>query len=182
MQRLIKFTIVTLVLFVALLGSGWPAASAAPDPTTGTSGAGSTADPCYPERSGGGTKLSDRELSKCLVCHPESNGGTALTKDQLASCEACTKAGLPTGDISQACLQKNPIVKQLNIFVNFLSGLVGVVVVGVIIVGGIQYSLAGGNPQAVAAARKRIIDGLIALFAFLFIFAFVQWLVPGGVF
>lgn len=76
----------------------------------------------------------------------------------------------------------NPIVKDINIFINFLAGLVGIVVVGAIILGGIQYTMAGDNPQAVSAAKKRITDGLIALVAFAFTYAFLQWLVPGGVF
>lgn len=86
------------------------------------------------------------------------------------------------GKTGQKCLQENPIVKDLNIVVGFLSGLVGVVVVGVIILGGIQYSMAGDKAEAVSAAKKRITNGLIALLAFLFIFAFLQWLIPGGVF
>ena len=86
------------------------------------------------------------------------------------------------GKTGQKCLQDNPIVKDLNIIVGFLSGLVGVVVVGVIILGGIQYSMAGDKAEAVSAAKKRITNGLIALVAFLFIFAFLQWLIPGGVF
>jgi hypothetical protein len=79
-------------------------------------------------------------------------------------------------------LKKNVIVTDLNTIVNFLSAGVGIIVVTVIIIGGIQYSMAGDNPQAVAAARQRILNGLIALMAFLFMFAFLQWLIPGGVF
>ena len=76
----------------------------------------------------------------------------------------------------------NPIIQDINQWVTFLSALVGVVVVGVIILGGIQYALAGDNPSAVTAAKSRIINGLIALGAFLLTYAFLQWLVPGGVF
>ncbi len=79
-------------------------------------------------------------------------------------------------------LKDNPIVKDLNDIVNVLSGLVGVVVVGVIILGGIQFATAGDKAEAVSAAKKRITNGVIALVAFLFIFAFLQWLIPGGVF
>ncbi len=75
----------------------------------------------------------------------------------------------------------NPIVKDINMFINFLAGLVGVVVVGSVIFGGIQYITAGDNPQAVSAARKRIADSLLALLAFGFTYAFLQWLIPGGV-
>ena len=79
-----------------------------------------------------------------------------------------------------ANLQKNPIVRDLQDIVNFLSAGVAIVVIGMIMLGGIQYSIAGDNPQKVTDARKRIINAIIALIAFLLIFAFVQWLIPGG--
>jgi len=79
-------------------------------------------------------------------------------------------------------LKDNPIVKNINNIVDVLAGLVGVVVVGTIILGGIQYAMAGDKAEAVGAAKQRIINGLIALVAFLFIFAFLQWLIPGGIF
>ncbi len=86
------------------------------------------------------------------------------------------------GNTADTCLQKNPIVKDLNTIVNFLSALVGVVVVGVIILGGIQFATAGDKAEAVSAAKTRIVNGVIALVAYLFIFAFLQWLIPGGLF
>lgn len=92
------------------------------------------------------------------------------------------QAGTVTDQRVSQELKKNPIVKDLNTIVSFLSAGVGLIVVIVIVIGGIQYSMAGDNAQAVAAARQRIINGLIALMAFLFMFAFLQWLIPGGVF
>ena len=99
--------------------------------------------------------------------------------------DAPAKICLPLGnDCSKkiGICSDNPIIRNLNTIVNVLSGLVGVVVVGTIILGGIQYAMAGDKAEAVSAAKQRIINGLIALLAFLFIFAFLQWLVPGGVF
>jgi len=84
------------------------------------------------------------------------------------------------GLTSSQCLKNNPITSNLNDAVNFLSAGVGIVVIGVIILGGIQYTLAGDNATATKAARQRIINGLIALFAFLFTYAFLQWIIPGG--
>lgn len=66
--------------------------------------------------------------------------------------------------------------------VDFLSAAVGVVVVIMIIVGGIQYMTAGDSPQKVSDAKTRITNALIALAIFLFMAAFLQWLVPGGIF
>ncbi len=73
------------------------------------------------------------------------------------------------------------IIFYVRVFTDALSVLVGLVVVAMIVLGGIQYSSASGNPQAVAAAKKRITNALIALVAYLFIFAFLQWIIPGGV-
>jgi hypothetical protein len=79
------------------------------------------------------------------------------------------------------CLKTNPIVKDINSLINFLSIGVGIVVVIMIIVGGIRYTTAD-NPQAVSAAKQHIANALIALVAFLLTFAFLQWLIPGGIF
>ena len=74
------------------------------------------------------------------------------------------------------------IINRLLDFINILSGLVGVVVVAVIIVGGIQYTTSGGDPQKVSGAKKRIANALLALAIYLFFYAALQWLVPGGIF
>lgn len=106
----------------------------------------------------------------------------ALSRGVLAATDpSCNKAN-PTDATLSKCLKTNPIVSDLNNIINFLSAGVGIVVTGVIIVGGIQYMMAGDNPAAITAAKKRITNGLIALVTFLFMFAFLQWLVPGGVF
>jgi hypothetical protein len=74
------------------------------------------------------------------------------------------------------------IYRILLIAINLLSAMVGVVVVIMVIVGGIQYSSAGADPQKVAAARGKISNALLALVAYLFMFSFLQWVVPGGIF
>jgi hypothetical protein len=80
------------------------------------------------------------------------------------------------------CVQNNAITKDLQLIVNVLSAGVGIIIIGMIILGGTQYSMAGDNAQAITAAKQRITNALIALAAYLFLFAFLQWLVPGGLF
>ncbi|MDZ7744462.1 MAG: pilin [Candidatus Saccharibacteria bacterium] len=75
-----------------------------------------------------------------------------------------------------------PIMGYLLTFINGLSALVGIVIVIMITIGGIQYSMARDNPQAVAAARQRIFNAVLALVLFFAMFAILQWLVPGGLF
>ncbi len=125
-------------------------------------------------------------------CHPENYGGKPLPAAQLTSCQACTNAGLKP-DINNpndtnnngaivTCVKNNVIVNDINNIVNVLSGIVGIVVVGTIILGGIQYSMAGGKPDATVNANKRIINGIVALAAFLLVWGFLQWIIPGGIF
>jgi hypothetical protein len=74
------------------------------------------------------------------------------------------------------------INSKVNSVTNFLSAGVGIIIVIMIIVGGIQYTTAGGDPQKVASAKGHILNAIIALVAFFFLFAFLQWVVPGGIF
>lgn len=88
-----------------------------------------------------------------------------------------------TGDCTDQDLTKNcGIVGYLLLTINILSGIVGVVVIAMMIAGGIQYSSAGGDPGKVVAAKKRIGNALLALVAYIFLYAFLQWIVPGGIF
>jgi hypothetical protein len=72
------------------------------------------------------------------------------------------------------------IDRYLNPLINLLSGLVGVVVTISIVYGGIQYASSGGDPGKVSQAKKRILSSIIGLISFLFLYAFLQWIVPGG--
>jgi hypothetical protein len=109
---------------------------------------------------------------------------TKITKDKDG--KVIKKETIPgkvaSNDEISNCLKNNKIVADLNKIVNFLSAGVGIVVTGSIIFAGIQYSLAGGDSAKVSAAKKRITDSLIALLAFAFMYAFLQWIIPGGVF
>jgi uncharacterized membrane protein YraQ (UPF0718 family) len=110
--------------------------------------------------------------------------------------DSCTNSGGPSGNTTATnecdkvnsstqltkCVQSNKIIVDLQNIVNFLSAGVGIVIIGMIILGGIQYSAAGDNQQGVASAKQRITNAFIALAIYLFMFAFLQWLIPGGVF
>lgn len=70
--------------------------------------------------------------------------------------------------------------KYINPLIRFVSAIAGVAVVISIVIAGIQYSMAGGDPGKVAAAKQRITQSIIALLAFIFLLSFLQWLTPGG--
>lgn len=75
-----------------------------------------------------------------------------------------------------------PIQDLAFSIIKFLSTGVGLLVVASIIYAGIQYSASQGNPEATVAAKGRIQNAIIGLVIYMFIYAIVQYLVPGGIF
>lgn len=81
-----------------------------------------------------------------------------------------------------SCINDNYIVLIAKWAINILGAIVGVVVLGVIVFAGIEYSSSGGDPNRTAAAKARIVNAVIALVAYLFLYIILQWLIPGGLF
>ncbi len=75
----------------------------------------------------------------------------------------------------------NGILDLLFAIIRLLTVGVGLVVIGSIIVAGIQYTSSRGDPQAVAAAIKRVNATIIALVIYIFSFALLNWIIPGAV-
>lgn len=80
------------------------------------------------------------------------------------------------------CSKNNPIVVWLSFFINMLAAIVGIGAIIMVIVAGLQYSAARDNPQGIQAAKQKLTNVLIGIAAFVFMYAFLQWLIPGGVF
>jgi hypothetical protein len=66
--------------------------------------------------------------------------------------------------------------------IKFLAAVVGLAVVVSIVIGGIQYGQSAGDPSKVTAAKNRIRNAIIALLTFLFLYALLNFLIPGGLF
>jgi hypothetical protein len=93
-----------------------------------------------------------------------------------------TSVGRVFAATAPAAVSQNIIVTTyVKPAVTFLTAGVGLVITAVIIVAGIQYSASSGNPQALSAARNRILNALLALLTFAFIYAFLNFIIPGGV-
>lgn len=123
-----------------------------------------------------GKKCSDEKIAE-KTKQASASAGSANTD---AGLDAERKAVRECqGD---ACVTNNPLVKMVTQLINFTSVLVGIIVVAVIILGGIEYASAGGNPNKVASAKHRITNAILAFVMYIFFFAFLQWLIPGGVF
>ncbi|HEY5267762.1 MAG TPA: hypothetical protein VII94_01355 [Candidatus Saccharimonadales bacterium] len=90
----------------------------------------------------------------------------------LGQVQSCSK----NGDTANC----NLFQTYINPLISFLNIAVGLVVVISIVIGGIQYSAAGDNPNAVKAARQRIINALLGLVAYLLLYTFLNFIIPGG--
>lgn len=129
------------------------------------------------------TTGTPNDISKCPykdgefgVLNPEyiNNGkNPGVTRDNIqgdqAAYESCNTV--------EGC---DFVTKFINPTIKFLTAGVGLIVTAMVIVAGIQYSTAGADPQKVSAARKKIINALIALVTYIFFFAILQWLLPKG--
>ncbi len=115
-------------------------------------------------------------LAPAAYAKPKGGGGTQQqtyqpTPDPAAANKTCA-----------ADSHCKAIYTYLDDAVNLLSALVGVVAVAMIIYGGIEFSSSGGDPQRVASAKSHITNAIIALVAFLFLWAFLNFIIPGGLF
>jgi hypothetical protein len=123
-------------------------------------------------------------LSDCNGNPTPKTTGSAGT----VMCSAADGSQVPCGDVDSAATSGNCrdtskcdlISKYINPFINFLAALVGVVVVISIVIGGIQYGSSAGDSQKVMAAKSRIRNAIIALLAFIFLYAALNFLIPGG--
>lgn len=109
--------------------------------------------------------------------HGGGGGGVAA-----GSADTCGDSPAVGISIGLGCRGKgNPIADMAFAVIRVLSAGVGLVVVGSIVVGGIQYSASRGNPQATAAAVNRIRSSLYALLIYIFGFALLNYIIPGAI-
>ncbi|MEO5499435.1 MAG: hypothetical protein ABIR46_02975 [Candidatus Saccharimonadales bacterium] len=76
----------------------------------------------------------------------------------------------------------NPILNLMLQIINFLAVGVGIAVVGGIIWGGLIYASSNGDSSKVQQAKTIIVNAVIGLLLFIFMYAIVNFLVPGGLF
>lgn len=77
--------------------------------------------------------------------------------------------------------QNCAIIRHVANFIRVLSATAGVVITTMIAYAGVQYTMSRDNPEETSQARQRIRNSLIALIVYVFMFAFLQYVVPGGI-
>lgn len=99
-------------------------------------------------------------------------------------CDTDCQEGFTDQAVDAATCNKNEcelLAKYLNPFIKLLSYLVGIAVVIGIMIGAIQVITSAGDPQKNANGKNHIRNALIAAIAYVILFAFLQWVIPGGV-
>lgn len=81
-----------------------------------------------------------------------------------------------------AALTDNPIFFYLRYFLIFLAGGVGLAVVGGIVAGSYLYITARANASQVQQGQTMITNSVIGLLLFIFMYAILQFIIPGGIF
>jgi hypothetical protein len=116
---------------------------------------------------------------------------TTAADAPLANCKVDGKDGVKTaiGVGGQTCipiggpsLETNPIMIYLFGFLRILSGLVALATVGGFVYGGVLYITARANAGQVEKAKLVMINATIGLLLFIFMYAILNFLIPGGFF
>lgn len=127
-----------------------------------------------------------RSCRERVISENQDRDSTGSTSRPPGSSDLGAIPSATSGDIMGDCEQRPltrencGIINMVWIITDALAVLVSVVVVMTIVIGGIEYSAAGANPQAVIRAKKHITRALLAVAAFLFTYTIFEWLVPGG--
>lgn len=85
----------------------------------------------------------------------------------------------PSGSEEGSESNPNAITDILKMVVNILSIGVGILGVLGITITGIQYLTAGGSEEKTKKAKRRMFEIILGLVAYVLIYAFLQWLLPG---
>jgi hypothetical protein len=83
--------------------------------------------------------------------------------------------------INATCPQGRCIIeKYLQPGMNLLAAAVGLAVTASFITAGIRYSTSADNPQKVSEAKQRMVTSAMVLIGFFTFYAFLNYLIPGG--
>lgn len=124
-------------------------------------------------------------------------GGSAVALATTTPAPASTAAApsCPAGEVALSvpifasdgnCLAAgssgNVITAYVILFLKLIGGLIGGIIILMLLIAGIQYITSAGNASLVKAAKDRIINAITALVLFAFMYAILNFLIPGGIF
>lgn len=123
--------------------------------------------------------------SAATTCAPAADGKCA-TGPVGGPADACVKVALKIFDNDASCVKNDKasggaIVNYLRLILKLLSGVVGLLIILMLVVAGVQYMTSLGDPGRVKSAKDRIVNAITALVLFLTMFAILNFLIPGGI-
>lgn len=148
---------------------------------------------CYRDNNG----KARNELLTDGACKVDNGGNCAYIDGVGVACS--TRPGTAPTSVSEALNDPEKCVKRadlsfdwgvdcvstaglINVIFNILAGLVGVAVVAGITWGGMLYTTSNGNAAKAQQGITVIVNSVIGLLLFIFLFAITNFLVPGGIF
>lgn len=88
----------------------------------------------------------------------------------------------PDGSKDPDTLEQTDFWQFMLTVINIIILLIGLVAIGAIVYGAILYASAADNNSQIDKAKTIIRDTIIGLVAFMAMYAFAQYLIPGGMF
>lgn len=104
----------------------------------------------------------------------------------LTSPPPCVNVALKILSSSSNCVQNDKtnggaIVTYLKDILTLAGSAVGIVIILMLVIAGIQYITSAGDSGRVKAAKDRVVGAITALILFMFMVAILQFIVPGGI-
>lgn len=136
---------------------------------------------------------------KCFVRDPAQTDAAAASSWKESACDDPAFTGPATIDCSKDVQYCDPAtrcgqtdsagnaincdlgIKYINPLIKAVAAMVGLAVTASIIWAGIQYATSADDPQKVTAAKQRMLTSVLTLLGFFLFFAFLNWIIPGGV-
>jgi hypothetical protein len=113
----------------------------------------------------------------------QSPGGFEIgsLRNVAAACTPanCADPAISCNSNSSHC---NLIQEYVVPTINLLSVAFGLIAVISLLLGAINYITSEGDPQKVSRAKVRIRNTVFSIVAFMFLYAFLNFLIPGGIF
>ena len=103
----------------------------------------------------------------------------AIISNPVFADEHCVNTAV-LGDGGKACDNGggSSIVDILQLIINILSVLIGVLAAIGVAVTGVQYLTAGGNEEKTRKAKRRLFEIVIGVAAYVLLYVFLNWLIP----
>jgi len=132
------------------------------------------------------------KIKQTLILAAIFIGIGAIFTSPIASAETCVKdpkdnttfstSVLPCGGTNNGTVEDSGIWGLLILAVNILSAGVVIAAIGGVVYGSIMYTTSGGSVEQTKKARAIIANTIVGIVLYVAMWAFLNYIVPGGVF